>query len=74
MAENRPDEKTSGVDEGRRRLIKAMGLAAGGLAASALVPDSGSSPACSVGTLPRPGPDLGRVGHRRPAGHGNLGQ
>jgi len=40
------------VDEGRRRLIKAMGLAAGGVAASALVPDKWVKPGARLGTLP----------------------
>ena len=40
------------VDEGRRRLLKAMGLAAGGLAAATVVPDRWSKPAVRLGTLP----------------------
>lgn len=55
MTTNRTDDRVasgSGVDEGRRRLIKAMGMAAGGVAASALVPDKWIKPGVSVGTLP----------------------
>jgi hypothetical protein len=55
MAANRTDNRVasgSGIDEGRRRLLKAMGLAAGGMAASALVPDKWVKPGVSVGTLP----------------------
>lgn len=54
MSENRVDKSIgpAGVDEGRRRLIKALGLGAGGIAASALVPDKWVKPGINLGTLP----------------------
>jgi hypothetical protein len=55
MTVNKADDRVvsgSGVDESRRRLLKAMGLAAGGMAASAMVPDKWVKPGVSVGTLP----------------------
>ena len=52
IVKERSEVHTVGVDEGRRRLLKAMGLAAGGVAASTLVPDKWAKPGVRVGTLP----------------------